>query len=93
MDDMCSPFQVKMERIEEERQGEGEARRLQQDEEEMAEKVGGSGRSLRFKISVMVGFRSGTMTTHWVTSPCPRQKHNPCAGCITFWKRYITSEV
>ena len=36
---MCYSFQVKMERIEEERQGEGEARRLQQDEEEKAEKV------------------------------------------------------
>ena len=47
MDDTCSPFQVKMERIEEESQGEGEARRLQQDEEEMAEKVGGKWEELK----------------------------------------------
>ena len=39
LENMCSSFQVKMERIEEERQGEGEAQRLQQDEEEKAEKV------------------------------------------------------
>ena len=39
LENMCSSFQVKVERIEEERQGEGEARRLQQDEEEKAEKV------------------------------------------------------
>ena len=36
-----------MERIEEESQGEGEARRLQQDEEEMAEKVGGKWEELK----------------------------------------------
>ena len=39
LENMCSSFQVKMERIEEERQGEGEARRLQQDEKEKTEKV------------------------------------------------------
>ena len=39
LENMCYSFQVKMERIEEEKQGEGEARRLQQDEEEKAEKV------------------------------------------------------
>ena len=68
MDDTCSPFQVKMERIEKESQGEGEARRLQQDEEEMAEKVGlgggGKWEELKFKITIIVGFRSGTMSTH-----------------------------
>ena len=41
LENVCSSFQVKMERIEEERQGEGEARRLQQDEEEKVEKVWG----------------------------------------------------